>query len=182
MPTVTLKFTFTGDNESVYNEEVDYDLTLDPAGSADSFIEEKCKELSEESEYEDEDGETICEDFEGEYEVVGYSDFEEDFDSTDFSDLADAVEFAEFLEHASNPGAVEIYCKEHGVEYARGADDAFMGVFDDATDFARRTAEETMEIPANLANYIDYEALGSDLMSDYTSLDDGRRLYVFSSF
>ncbi len=180
MPTVTLKFTFRNNFGAESTEEADYDLTLDPAGSAEELIEERCAEFNADAEPEDEFTEET--EWEGEYEVVGYSDFTEDFDLTDFDNLAEAVEFAELLEKSNNPDAVELYAKENGVGYAGGADEAFCGIFHDEADFARSIADDLFDIPDNISAYIDYERMGSDLMHDYTGIESGGRLYVFNNF
>lgn len=53
------------------------------------------------------------------------------------------------------------------------AKDHYMGNYSDFVDFAEQIMQECYEIPANLANYIDYEAFARDLKYDYYHAENG---------
>jgi antirestriction protein len=84
--------------------------------------------------------------------------------------------------------------EEHGEPFAAYADymgdammdefeDKFQGVWSTEIDFAQEIADETLNIPANIAPYFDYEAFARDLfINDYLALDVKGGIAVFIAY
>lgn len=178
MATVTLLFTFTNNHGEDCTEEREYDLTLDPAGCADEFIEEFCAELTADSEPEDEFTEETT--WEGKYEIVDCEFEEGSFEPKDFDgDLRKMIDFAELLERSYNAEAVAAYVSENGIEYADSADDSFQGEYDSEEDFAQQLASDLGSVPDSMYCYIDWAKYARDVMMDYTAISHNGKVFIF---
>ena len=100
---------------------------------------------------------------------------------SEYEDIAKVVEMAALIEEYGEAWCA--YAGYIGVEYAtkKEFEEAYQGEWDSEEDFAENLAEETMEIPEHLKNYIDYEKFARDLfINDYFSADgEGCKVYVF---
>lgn len=82
--------------------------------------------------------------------------------------------------------AYAAYANHVGHEYASssGFQDAYCGEWDSEEAYAENYADECMEIPEHLENYIDYEKMARDFFcGDLYSVDaGGGNVYVFHSY
>jgi antirestriction protein len=92
------------------------------------------------------------------------------------------AELLESIEEDRREAFIE-YAEHVGAEYAdvRRFEDAYMGQYDEAEDFARELLESTGDLSGDsfLSRYFDWEAYTRDLFFDYFMTDSG---YVFSNY
>lgn len=97
-----------------------------------------------------------------EYAIHDYEDFGE-VTISEYAGIDRLVEMASFLRERGNLGAAVLEYLSGDVEAARSAlDDQYHGVFASLADCFEELTQETTQIPDNLRNYIDWEAVGRD--------------------
>ncbi len=106
------------------------------------------------------------------------------YDIHEWDSFDTVAEIAELLkEHGP---AYAAYANHVGTDYATssGFQDAYCGEWDSEKAYAENYADECMEIPEHLENYIDYDAIANEFFcGDYYSVDaGGGQVYVFHSY
>ena len=96
-------------------------------------------------------------------------------DEDDFEHIQDYWKMVE--EHGSE--VIEAFLDCYDADQLEHFDDMYLGQYDDEEDYARQYVAECYDLDkmmGNLAQYIDYEALGRDLFAYDLNICDG---YVF---
>ncbi len=74
------------------------------------------------------------------------------------------------------------YCNEDIDEAQRMLNDCFLGQYDSVEDYAQAMLEDSIELPANLAYYFDWERYARDLEmnGDIQTIECGNGVLIFS--
>jgi len=153
-------------NGSLYGEWIDASLGL-------NHIQDSVSAMLETSPVEDTE-EWAIHDYEG-FESIRLSEYE------GFERVAELAEFIE--EHGELGGKVF----EHygNLEDAKTAlDNHYYGEYESLADYAEQFTSETVEVPASLTFYIDYEKMGRDLeINDILTIETAHNeIHVFGRF
>ena len=115
-------------------------------------------------------------------------DFEgfEGFKLNEYASFDRVAEIAEFIAEHGRTGSLIADSYGNDLTAAREAmEDRYYGKWDDMAEFAEHLTEETGELdklPENLARYIDFEAMGRDMVHDgaWICIEDGYKTHVFA--
>ena len=115
-----------------------------------------------------------------EYAIHDYEGFE-GVSIAEYQGIESVAQIAAFIEeHGALGGKLIAYFGD--LEEAREAiSDRYVGQYTSLEDFARELTEETIDIPQNLACYIDYRRMARDLeIGDVTTIEVGfEQVHVF---
>lgn len=103
---------------------------------------------------------------------------------SEYAGIAQVVQLAEFIEECPEYGAALLAYWDEDIEEAREALDNYTGTYNSLADFAQELTDETIDVPAHLQHYIDYERMARDmeLSGDVYTLDgDDGQVHVFWS-
>ena len=120
-----------------------------------------------------------------EWAIHDYEGFE-GFDLSEWEGFAQVAEKAEFIAEHGRIGTLIADHYGNDLTAAREAmEDRYFGEWDNMTEFAEHLTEETGElaqIPDHLAYYIDFEAMGRDMVygGGWICLEDGHKTHVFA--
>jgi len=97
-----------------------------------------------------------------EYAIHDYKNFGE-YRVSEYQDLTSVQEIACFIEQYPAFGSALVNHFNDIDEAKRVAEENYCGCYSSTADYAQQIAEETMEIPAHLSAYINYESMGHDM-------------------
>lgn len=174
MAMVTLQFTFSrcGNKETVCEE---FDTDCHSEFDFDDFATEWCKEANADLEDEDDDS-----DDSDEWELDDWSYCEWDEDYGDPNAWSDWDEYVTFCNNVDEFGeAFRLRYEDVGEITRIEFQDSFWGEFNSLEEWAQSYYEDCYEIPDHLANYIDWEAVASDLSMEFSVYEGGRGVFIF---
>lgn len=166
---IEIRFSFSRGVES----ETETESFVATDSSLQSTVDDRAEELLDDLNKDiDDDGDR--------WKYDGYDILDWDGEWSDTGDFKDLNEYGEYAEK------VEEYGEAYHLRYADVGDfdfdDNYCGCFVSEEDYAQDYTESHHEIPSFLENYIDWEALASDLMMDHSSYDGNNGTHIFRDY
>ena len=96
-------------------------------------------------------------------------------------EYGDPEEFDSLLEYAEYVENVEEYGEAYSLRYEDVGEcdmEQYAGCYEELEDYGK----EVYEVPNELFNYIDWESLTEDLLTDYSTYDGNDGIHIFRDF
>ena len=118
-----------------------------------------------------------------EWAIHDYEDFG-DMNIDEYTAIETVSLIANFItEHDELGAAVLSHVNGDIAEACQLLEECYHGEYDSEEDFAMSFADDTMNIPDNLAYYIDYEKMARDLfINDFFSIEVNHKIHIFSIY